>query len=81
MAPDISVVVPLRDEERNVLPLHEQITAAMAPLDIPYELILVDDGGRDETFARLRDACARDPEAGAGDTGTCRRSRVSSGGG
>ncbi len=61
MTPDISVVVPLRDEERNVLPLHEELTAAIAPLGVPYELILVDDGSEDGTFARLTEAYARDP--------------------
>ena len=59
--PNISVVVPLHDEARNVLPLHEQLTAALAPLDIPYELILVDDGSTDDTIAHLTEACARDP--------------------
>ena len=59
--PDISVVVPLRNEARNVLPLYEQLTAALAPLDIPYELILVDDGSEDDTIAHLIQACTRDP--------------------
>jgi glycosyltransferase involved in cell wall biosynthesis len=58
--PEISVVVPFRDEERNVLPLHDELTAAIAPLGVPYELILVDDGSEDGTFARLTEACARD---------------------
>jgi len=44
-----------------VLPLHEQLTAAIGPLDVPYELILVDDGSEDGTFARLTEAHARDP--------------------
>ena len=61
MTPEISVVVPFRDEERNVLPLHEQLTAAITPLDISYELIFVDDGSEDGTFARLLDLSARDP--------------------
>ena len=60
MTPDISVVVPLRDEEHNVAPLHEQLTAALAPLGVPYELILVDDGSEDGTPARLMEAYARD---------------------
>jgi len=44
-----------------VLPLHEQLTAAIGPLDVPYELILVDDGSEDDTFARLMEVHARDP--------------------
>ena len=59
--PDISVVIPLRDEERNVLPLHEQLTAALTPLESGYEVILIDDGSEDATFARLTDVHARDP--------------------
>ena len=60
MTPELSVVIPLRDEARNVLPLLEQLTAAIEPLDIPYELILVDDGSTDDTFAHLMEASARD---------------------
>ena len=42
-------------------PQHKQLTAALAPLDIPYELILVDDGSVDDTMAHLTEACTRDP--------------------
>jgi glycosyltransferase involved in cell wall biosynthesis len=58
--PDISVVIPLRDEERNVVPLHEQLTAALTPLQSEYEVILIDDGSEDATFARLIEVHARD---------------------
>ena len=61
MTVDVSIVIPLRDEERNVVMLHEQLTAAMAPLQASYEVILVDDGSEDATFARLTDIHARDP--------------------
>lgn len=53
MNPDISVVIPLRDEELNVAPLHEELTGVMEQLRVPYEIILIDDGSQDATFARL----------------------------
>lgn len=60
MTPDISIVIPLRDEEQNVVPLHEEISTVMQRLAIPYELILIDDGSVDHTFARLEEIYARD---------------------
>jgi glycosyltransferase involved in cell wall biosynthesis len=59
--PEISVVIPLRDEELNVVPLHEELSGVMARLRRPYEIIFVDDGSRDATFARLSEIQARDP--------------------
>jgi len=59
--PEVSVVVPLRDEAPNVLLLHEQLSEALTPLGVPYELILVDDGSEDETLALVLTLCARDP--------------------
>ena len=58
--PEISLVIPLRDEELNVVPLHEELAATMDVLGVPCELILVDDGSEDATFARLREVQARD---------------------
>ena len=61
MTPDISIVIPLRDEERNIVPLHEELTAVLTALGRPYEVILIDDGSEDATFARLVEIHARDP--------------------
>lgn len=61
MDPELSVIVPLRDEEPNVEPLYEELTRALVPLAIPYELILIEDGSRDGTFLRLAAIHRRDP--------------------
>jgi glycosyltransferase involved in cell wall biosynthesis len=49
----ISVVVPLHNEERSVERLFDELQAALAPLEMPWEVVFVDDGSTDETFARL----------------------------
>src|SRR5262249_18165853 len=49
---DLSIVVPMYDEADNVLPLYESVTAAMRKLGRSYEVILVDDGSTDDTYAR-----------------------------
>jgi len=60
VTPAVSIVVPLLDEESNVWPLYEELTAAMAALGVSYEVILVDDGSTDGTFAQLVDVFAKD---------------------
>jgi glycosyltransferase involved in cell wall biosynthesis len=50
---ELSVVVPLYNEEPNVVPLFDEIGRALAHAEVSYELILVDDGSTDQTFDRL----------------------------
>lgn len=57
----LSLVVPMHDEEDNVLPLTTQVQAAMAASPWPWQLILVDDGSRDRTAERIREAVASCP--------------------
>lgn len=59
--PEVSVVVPLRDEEPNIDPLHAELTAAMSSTGSEYEILLIDDGSVDGTMARLRAVQAADP--------------------
>jgi glycosyltransferase involved in cell wall biosynthesis len=61
LALDLSVVIPMRDEEMNVAPLYEELTQALASAGIAYELLAIDDGSADATYARLADVQARDP--------------------
>jgi dolichol-phosphate mannosyltransferase len=52
MSPEISIIVPLFNEEDNVPILQDEIEAALAGRD--YELILVDDCSTDATRSRIR---------------------------
>ena len=51
-SPRISVVVPVKNEALNILPLVEEIERACASL-APFEVIYVDDGSTDDTGQRL----------------------------
>ena len=57
---DLSVVVPLYNEEESVEALYQEVRAAAEALGRSWELLLVDDGSTDQTAARLRAICARD---------------------
>src|SRR5919205_926330 len=59
-APDVSVVVTVLNEERTVDEVYERTVAALDALGRPYELIFVDDGSRDGTFARIERLHERD---------------------
>ncbi len=49
----ISVVVPVRNEERSVALLLDELESALQPLEMPWEAIFVDDGSTDGTYAAL----------------------------
>ncbi len=50
--PDISVVVPLLNEQDNIGPLYEQITQTLVG-EHSYEVLFVDDGSTDNSFEVL----------------------------
>jgi glycosyltransferase involved in cell wall biosynthesis len=58
---ELSVVVPVHDEQENVGPLYEELREQLEALGRSYEVIVVDDGSRDETYARLTRLAAEDP--------------------
>ncbi len=59
MEPEISVVAPCHNERDNLRPLRDAIRAALEPLGLAYEIILVDDGSSDQSWEVLRElGCA-----------------------
>ena len=61
MALDLSVVVPLFNEEESVRPLYAAIVAGVAPLGVSFEIVFVDDGSRDGTVAVADEIARADP--------------------
>src|SRR5947207_8561715 len=61
MAPEISVVIPIRNEAPSLAELHRELTETLSAWGRPYELLIVDDGSTDESFALLSRLQALDP--------------------
>jgi len=62
----LSVVVPVYNEEESLRELVQKITASVQTLALrDYEIIFVDDGSRDGSFAVLRELAAADPHVKA----------------
>ena len=59
--PEVSVVVPVLDEAESIAELAARITAVLDELGLSFELVFVDDGSRDGTSGRVREAHERDP--------------------
>ncbi len=61
MVPELSIVIPVYNEGENIAPLYREVTDALVALGRPYEVIVVDDGSTDDSFARLRQVHRQDP--------------------
>jgi dolichol-phosphate mannosyltransferase len=58
---EISIIVPVFDEQDNVLPLAREIARALDKEPRTFELVFVDDASRDDTWNKIREACHLDP--------------------
>lgn len=60
---DLSVVIPVFNEENNLTILHDRLTAVIQSLGKTYEIVYVDDGSSDNSFRILRDLNGYDDRA------------------
>ena len=47
---DLSLVIPVKEESENLPELFKEIVAAIEPTGFTYEVIVIDDGSRDNTW-------------------------------
>ncbi len=57
---DLTVVVPIYFEEENIRHLYAKVTKALEPTGLEFEIICVDDGSGDNSFAILKELAATD---------------------
>lgn len=57
---DLSIIIPLYNEEENIDLLYNAVIQATDPLQINYEVIFVDDGSRDKTYIKAKHLACQD---------------------
>lgn len=59
--PDLTVVIPIRNEAANIPELYRELTGTLEAWGRPYEIVVIDDGSTDESFDLLAGLQAQDP--------------------
>lgn len=59
---DISVIIPVFNEESNLVVLHERLVNAVAAISNNYELIFVNDGSKDKSLSVIKDLAQKNPQ-------------------
>jgi glycosyltransferase involved in cell wall biosynthesis len=59
--PDVSVVIPCRNEELNAGPIAQAVIEKLEPLGISFDIIFIDNESTDSTVEIIRGMCAADP--------------------
>ena len=61
MTPELSIVIPIRNESPNIRPLYDEVMATLGASGRSFEVIVIDDGSTDDSFAQLAALQAADP--------------------
>ncbi len=59
--PDISIVIPVYNEEESLDYLYDNLMAVLENMDGSYEVILIDDGSRDKSYEKMKSIHAKNP--------------------
>src|SRR5688572_10714596 len=60
-APEVSIFLPVYNEEPNLMPLHAKLDEALKTLERSAEIVYVDDGSTDGSLKILREIAELDP--------------------
>lgn len=58
---DISVIIPVFNEEKNIALLHQRLTEVIQKITSDYELLFINDGSRDNTLQLVKNISTTDP--------------------
>ncbi len=61
MTPELSIVIPIRNESPNIRPLYDEVMGTLEASGRSFEVIVIDDGSTDDSFAQLAALQAADP--------------------
>ena len=61
MTPELSIVIPIRNESPNIRPLYDEVMGTLSVSGRSFEVIVIDDGSTDDSFAQLAALQAADP--------------------
>ncbi|MEW6755923.1 MAG: glycosyltransferase family 2 protein [Candidatus Latescibacterota bacterium] len=65
MTPDLSVVIPVLNEEESLRPLYAQLEPVLEGLGVSWEVVFVDDGSTDGSFAAIAELHRQHPRVRA----------------
>ena len=60
--PELSILIPLYNEEESLPELYQKITAVLIKLNKSYEIVFIDDGSTDRSFEALEKLSRNDPK-------------------
>ncbi len=57
---DLSIIIPLYNEEENFIELYGELNSVLKNIDISYEILFINDGSSDNTGRLLEEVCLKD---------------------